>query len=63
MVGTLKESLGSQQNVEVEVKSIEILGDANPEEVKLTILSPKDIVSKSYGNRPICGFAPTLLVQ
>lgn len=41
VVGVLKESLGSQQKVEVEVNSIEILGDANPEEVKLTILSPK----------------------
>ena len=41
VVGTLKESLGTQQSVEVEVKSLEILGDANPEEVKLTILSPK----------------------
>ncbi|CAN5301078.1 asparagine--tRNA ligase [soil metagenome] len=41
VTGILTESLGSQQNVEVEVKSIEILGDANPEEVKLTILSPK----------------------
>ncbi len=41
VVGTLKESLGSQQRVEVDVKNIEILGDANPEEVKLTILSPK----------------------
>jgi len=39
--GTLKESVGSQQSVEVEVISLEILGDANPEEVKLTILSPK----------------------
>ncbi|MFD1094318.1 asparagine--tRNA ligase [Salegentibacter chungangensis] len=39
--GTLKESLGSQQKVEIEVTSIDILGDANPEEVKLTILSPK----------------------
>lgn len=39
--GTLKESLGSQQSVEVDVKTIDILGDANPEEVKLTILSPK----------------------
>lgn len=39
--GTLKESLGSQQSVEIEVTSINILGDANPEEVKLTILSPK----------------------
>ncbi len=41
VVGTLKESLGTQQSVEVDVKSLEILGDANPEEVKLTILSPK----------------------
>ena len=41
VVGTLKESLGTQQAVEVEVTSVEILGDANPEEVKLTILSPK----------------------
>lgn len=39
--GTLKESQGSQQSVEVDVTKIEILGDANPEEVKLTILSPK----------------------
>jgi len=39
--GTLKESLGSQQSVEIEATSINILGDANPEEVKLTILSPK----------------------
>lgn len=41
VTGTFKESLGSQQSVEVEVKTVEILGDANPEEVKLTILSPK----------------------
>ena len=41
VTGILKESLGSQQKVEVEAQSIEILGDANPEEVKLTILSPK----------------------
>ncbi|TRO64329.1 asparagine--tRNA ligase [Christiangramia sabulilitoris] len=39
--GVLKESLGSQQRVEIEVTELEILGDANPEEVKLTILSPK----------------------
>ncbi len=39
--GTLKESQGSQQRVEIDVTEIEILGDANPEEVKLTILSPK----------------------
>ncbi|HEY9185478.1 MAG TPA: asparagine--tRNA ligase [Salegentibacter sp.] len=39
--GTLVESEGSQQRVEIEVKELEVLGDANPEEVKLTILSPK----------------------
>ncbi len=39
--GTLKESLGSQQRVEIEVTQLEILGDANPEEIKYTILSPK----------------------
>jgi len=39
--GTLKESQGTQQRVEIEVTELEILGDANPEEVKLTILSPK----------------------
>ena len=39
--GTLNESQGSQQREEIEVTEIEILGDANPEDVKLTILSPK----------------------
>jgi len=37
----LVESQGNQQRVEIEVKEFKILGDANPEEVKLTILSPK----------------------
>ncbi|WP_081210449.1 asparagine--tRNA ligase [Salegentibacter sediminis] len=41
VAGTLIESEGSQQRVEIEVKELEVLGDANPEEVKLTILSPK----------------------
>ncbi|MGM0933728.1 MAG: asparagine--tRNA ligase [Bacteroidota bacterium] len=41
VLGTLIESEGSQQRVEIEVKELEILGDANPEDVKLTILSPK----------------------
>ncbi|HSP11906.1 MAG TPA: asparagine--tRNA ligase [Salegentibacter sp.] len=41
VLGTLKESEGSQQRVEIEVKELEVLGDANPEDVKLTILSPK----------------------
>ncbi|GAA0871516.1 asparagine--tRNA ligase [Gangjinia marincola] len=39
--GTLKESQGSGQRVEIEVDEITILGTADPEDVKLTILSPK----------------------
>lgn len=39
--GILKESQGQGQNVEIEVESVEILGKADPEEVKKTILSPK----------------------
>ncbi|MGO1584720.1 MAG: amino acid--tRNA ligase-related protein, partial [Mesonia sp.] len=39
--GTLKESEGQGQKVEIEVQDIEILGKADPEEVKKTILSPK----------------------
>lgn len=41
VTGTLQESLGSGQTVEIQVSSVEILGDADPEEVKFTILSPK----------------------
>ncbi|MEM7085178.1 MAG: asparagine--tRNA ligase [Bacteroidota bacterium] len=39
--GELVESQGQGQQVEIQVSKIEILGEANPEEVKLTILSPK----------------------
>ncbi|PKA83191.1 asparaginyl-tRNA synthetase [Ulvibacter sp. MAR_2010_11] len=39
--GLLVESQGQGQNVEVQVTTVEILGEADPEEVKLTILSPK----------------------
>jgi len=41
VTGTLVESQGKGQKVELEVSEIEILGDADPEEVKKTILSPK----------------------
>lgn len=41
VTGVLEESQGAGQRVEIKVKSIEIEGDADPEEVKLTILSPK----------------------
>ncbi|MBB4118216.1 asparaginyl-tRNA synthetase [Mesonia hippocampi] len=39
--GVLKESEGKGQRVEIEVNEIEILGEADPEDVKKTILSPK----------------------
>jgi len=39
--GMLEESQGGGQRVEIKAKTITILGDANPEEVKKTILSPK----------------------
>ncbi len=41
ITGMLEESQGAGQRVEIKVKTIEIAGDADPEEVKLTILSPK----------------------
>ena len=39
--GTLHESQGSGQKVEIQTIAVDILGDADPEEVKYTILSPK----------------------
>ncbi|MBK5212206.1 MAG: asparagine--tRNA ligase [Flavobacteriaceae bacterium] len=39
--GTLVESQGQGQTVEIQVSKLTILGEANPEDVKLTILSPK----------------------
>ena len=39
--GTLVESQGRGQSVEIQVDKVRILGEADPEEVKLTILSPK----------------------
>ncbi len=39
--GTLVESQGEGQTFEIQVSKITILGEADPEEVKLTILSPK----------------------
>ncbi len=41
VLGTLVESQGKGQAVEIQVKEITIHGEADPEEVKLTILSPK----------------------
>src|SRR5690554_4345152 len=41
VTGVLIESQGQGQTVEIQVSKIDILGDADPEEVKLTILSPK----------------------
>ena len=39
--GTLVESHGSGQIVELQVSEIEILGDANPDEVQKTVMQPK----------------------
>ncbi len=41
VIGMLVESQGKGQNMEIQVSKLSILGEANPEEVKLTILSPK----------------------
>lgn len=41
ITGTLVESQGQGQRVEIQVTNVEIEGDADPEELKLTILSPK----------------------
>lgn len=41
ITGILKESQGRGQNVEIEVSELEVLGIADTEEVKKTILSPK----------------------
>ena len=41
VTGNLVESQGKGQKVEIQVSDVEILGEADPEEVKKTILSPK----------------------
>ena len=41
VAGMLVESQGQGQTVEVQVSKLTVLGEANPEDVKLTILSPK----------------------
>ena len=41
VTGSIVESQGKGQKVEIQVSKIEVLGEADPEEVKLTILSPK----------------------
>ena len=41
VTGSIVESQGKGQKVEIQVSKLEILGEADPEEVKLTILSPK----------------------
>ena len=41
LIGTLIESQGSGQAVELQVLSIEILGEANPDDVQKTVMQPK----------------------
>ncbi|MDG1428126.1 MAG: asparagine--tRNA ligase [Crocinitomicaceae bacterium] len=41
ITGVLVESQGGGQAVEIEVSNIEIIGDANPEEIQKTVMQPK----------------------
>jgi asparaginyl-tRNA synthetase len=41
VIGDLVESMGKGQTMELKVTSLQILGDANPEETQTTILQPK----------------------
>ncbi len=41
LTGTLIESQGAGQAVELQVESIEIIGDANPDDVQKTVMQPK----------------------
>ena len=41
VVGMLVESQGQGQTVEVQVSKVKVLGEAHPDDVKLTVLSPK----------------------
>ena len=42
--GMLVESQGQGQTVEIQVSKLTVLGEANPEDVKLTIISPKTCI-------------------
>ncbi len=39
--GTIVESTGAGQDIEVKVKTLEVLGDANPDEIAKTVMQPK----------------------
>ncbi len=41
LTGKLVESIGSGQALELQVSAIEVLGDANPDEVQKTVMQPK----------------------
>jgi asparaginyl-tRNA synthetase len=41
IIGTVEESIGNQQEIEVKVKEIKIYGEAKTEEIQETILQPK----------------------
>ncbi|HIP35509.1 MAG TPA: asparagine--tRNA ligase [Crocinitomix sp.] len=41
ITGTLVESQGKGQKIEINVESVEVLGEANPDEVSKTIMQPK----------------------
>jgi len=39
--GTVVESAGAGQEIEIKVKALEVLGDANPDEIAKTVMQPK----------------------
>lgn len=41
LTGTLIESQGSGQSVELQVKELEVIGEANPDDVQKTVMQPK----------------------
>ncbi|MGY8925869.1 MAG: OB-fold nucleic acid binding domain-containing protein, partial [Flavobacteriales bacterium] len=41
ITGELVESQGAGQSVEIKVSTIEVIGDANPDEVQKTVMQPK----------------------
>lgn len=41
IVGTVVASAGAGQDIEIQVKSLEIVGDANPDEIAKTVMQPK----------------------
>ena len=52
--GEIVESQGSGQSIEIKVNSIEIIGDANPDEVQKTVMQPKKHSLEFFVSNHIC---------